>query len=99
MTYNLSCANFKIVYDDMYLKLLNPPTYDLNTYNCTDFAIESLNLIGLGVPDPVNWWWCSDGSHSNPGSLGEALRDLPILPGVTVDTQFPAVVCDFPSCP
>jgi hypothetical protein len=48
--------------------------YNLNTYNCTDFAIEMGNLGGLNLPDAFGSW--PGGGGSNPGTLGEHLRGL-----------------------
>ncbi|NNF21305.1 MAG: hypothetical protein HKN67_05140 [Saprospiraceae bacterium] len=47
--------------------------YNLNSFNCTDYAIGVANAIGLGIPDTDKDWYV--GSGSNPGSLGEDLRD------------------------
>ena len=49
-------------------------TYNLNTYNCTDFAIELGNLGGLNLPDSYGIW--PFGGGSNPGTLGKHIRDL-----------------------
>ena len=49
-------------------------TYDLNTYNCTDFAIELGNLGGLNLPDSFGTWL--GGGGSNPGALGMHIRGL-----------------------
>jgi hypothetical protein len=51
-----------------------PPTYNLNTYNCTDFAIEIGNLVGLGLPDSYGTW--PGGGGSNPGKLGQEIRNM-----------------------
>ncbi len=51
-----------------------PSTYNLNTYNCTDFAIEVGNLIGLGLPDSYGYWYLGGGS--NPGQLGQNIRKM-----------------------
>ncbi len=49
-------------------------TYNLNTYNCTDFAIELGNLGGLNLPDSYGTWL--GGGGSNPGALGMHIRGL-----------------------
>jgi hypothetical protein len=51
-----------------------PSTYNLNTYNCTDFAIEIGNLVGLGLPDSYGTW--PGGGGSNPGQLGQNIRNM-----------------------
>jgi hypothetical protein len=51
-----------------------PKTYDLNTYNCTDFAIQIGNLAGLNLPDSSGTW--PNGGGSNPGQLGQNIRPM-----------------------
>ncbi|WP_127023534.1 hypothetical protein [Flagellimonas beolgyonensis] len=46
-------------------------SYDLNTYNCTDFAIGVGNKAGLNLPDAYGSW--TFGGGSNPGTLGKYL--------------------------
>jgi len=52
-----------------------PETYNLNTYNCSDFGIEIGNISGLELPDADGTW--INGGGSNPGVLGEYIRNLP----------------------
>jgi len=49
-------------------------TYNLNTYNCADFAIDIGNLAGLNLPDSVGEW--PGGEGSNPGVLGQYIRNM-----------------------
>ncbi len=49
-------------------------SYHLDDYNCTDFAIEFVNHIGLNVPETHGTWY--NGGGSNCGDLGEDLRDM-----------------------
>ena len=51
------------------------PTYDLEEYNCTDFAIDVAEGAGVSLPRTTGWWILGRGR--NPGSLGEDLRRLP----------------------
>ncbi len=55
-------------------------TYNLNTYNCTDFAIEIGNLGGIILPESNGSW--PGGSGSNPGTLGLYLIDNPSVGNV-----------------
>jgi len=48
--------------------------YNLNTFNCTDFAINVGNLGGLNLPDGYGTW--PGGGGSNPGALGQYIRSL-----------------------
>lgn len=47
--------------------------YNLSNNNCTDLAISTLNHIGLSIPDSYGSW--PFGGGSNPGNLGEEIRD------------------------
>lgn len=49
-------------------------TYNLNSYNCTDFAIKMANLAGLNLPDSYGTW--PGGGGSNPGQLGQNIRGM-----------------------
>lgn len=49
-------------------------SYDLNTFNCTDFVIQISNLAGLNLPESESTW--SEGGGSNPGLLGQNIREM-----------------------
>lgn len=51
-----------------------PKQYDLNNYNCTDFAIEVGKLAGLPLSDSFGTW--PGGAGSNPGQLGQDIRNM-----------------------
>jgi hypothetical protein len=55
--------------------------YDLDTKNCTDFAIDISNLCGLGVPQCNSTW--PMGGGSSPGALGQFVRTMALPQGVT----------------
>jgi hypothetical protein len=50
------------------------PTYNLNSYNCTDFGISVASACGVTLPDSIGNW--PGGGGSNPGDLGEDIRSL-----------------------
>ncbi len=50
------------------------PIYDLNNYNCTDFAVQCGNAAGMGLPSSYGSWPLGGGD--NPGVLGEKVRNL-----------------------
>jgi hypothetical protein len=52
----------------------DPGLYDPNTRNCTDVAIGAGAAAGVAVPDTPGRWL--GGGGSNPGDLGEDLREL-----------------------
>lgn len=54
-----------------------PATYDLNTFNCTDFVVDACNAAGVTLPENSQSWL--GGGGLCPGQLGEDLRtyDIP----------------------
>lgn len=60
--------------------LLHQPVYDLENYNCTDFALDVAQAAGTILPRTKIYWYT--GSGRSPGTLGQDLRALP-----GVDTQ------------
>lgn len=55
--------------------------YNLNSNNCTDYAIQAAALAGINLPDPQGTW--PNGSGSNPGTFGQALRNMPLTSGMS----------------
>ncbi|MCS3533062.1 DUF6443 domain-containing protein [Chryseobacterium sp. JUb7] len=47
--------------------------YDLNTNNCTDFVINAAGSAGINLPKTKGTW--PNGGGSNPGDLGQDMRD------------------------
>jgi hypothetical protein len=60
-------------------------TYDLNSYNCSDFGIAIGNLAGLNLPDANGTW--PGGGGSNPGVLGQHIRNKSINGTITKNTS------------
>jgi hypothetical protein len=56
--------------------------YDLNTNNCTTFAINAVAQAGIYLPRTIGTW--VDGSGDDPGDLGEDLRKNN-TPGMTLN--------------
>lgn len=57
--------------------------YNLNSFNCSDFALNVFNISGAGVPDTTGTWSLMGetlGSGTNPGNLGQDIRHLNPLP-------------------
>jgi hypothetical protein len=69
VTQILSYVNYKL-----------PATYDLNSFNCTDFVVDACRAAGFTLPENSNSWL--GGGGLCPGQLGEDLRMLDI-PGKT----------------
>ncbi len=49
-------------------------SYDLENYNCTDFALDISTAAGHSLPRNSGWWIF--GSGRNPGRFGEDLRRI-----------------------
>ena len=62
-----------------------PSTYNLNNYNCSDFAIAIGNLGGLNLPDSYGTW--NGGGGSNPGQLGQNIRTMSLPANVNAVRQ------------
>ncbi|QHI37373.1 hypothetical protein IMCC3317_27520 [Kordia antarctica] len=58
--------------------------YDLNNNNCTDYAIQTAQSVGLTLPDPQKSWL--GGGGSSPGAFGQALRNMQLPNGMTRNT-------------
>ncbi len=62
--------------------------YNINTDNCSDFAISVANIAGLNISDCNRPFGLgSFGSGSNPGAFGEELRNITLSAGMTKDTD------------
>lgn len=57
-----------------YCKNNVPATYNLNTYNCTDFGLAIGRLGGLNFGDSSGTW--PGGGGNNPGQLGQNIRNM-----------------------
>jgi len=56
------------------IQTFGTPTYNLNTLNCTDAALQIGNSVGINLPDTNGTW--IGGGGSNPGNLGQDIRGL-----------------------
>jgi hypothetical protein len=63
-------------------------TYNINTNNCSDFAISVANIAGLNISDCNGPFGLgSFGIGSNPGAFGEELRNMTLSGGMTKDND------------
>lgn len=62
-----------------------PPTYNLNSFNCTTFAVTELTNIGIQVPQNSSSW--PYGGGLNPGRLGQDLRNMSLPLGADRNTS------------
>lgn len=60
--------------------------YDLNNFNCMDFALQALQAGGITIPDNYTQW--PRGGGSNPGQLGQDLRNMTLPAGASKQTNF-----------
>ena len=54
--------------------------YNLSKFNCTDFALGTASSAEINLPDTKGYW--PTGSGSNPGDLGEDLREKYLKIGI-----------------
>ena len=95
VTYDLDCIGWNNLLANVTNIMLGDPLYNLNDFNCTDFGISLVNSIGLNVPDTNGSWPLGGGS--NPGYLGQDLRNLPLGPNMSRDADgghAPASICN-----
>jgi len=60
--------------------------YDLNSNNCTNFAINTLGAAGISIPARQGTW--PGGKGFNPGDFGEDIRAMTLGPNMTRNTTF-----------
>lgn len=60
--------------------------YNLNSNNCTTFAINALAVAGFNLPKTNGNW--SGGSGLNPGDLGEDIRAMDLSSNMTRSTVY-----------
>ncbi len=58
--------------------------FNLNSTNCTSFALSALSSAGFNLPRTVGDW--PGGHGNNPGDLGEDLRSMTLPAGMTRNT-------------
>lgn len=71
-TINLTATQFNNLTST--IQNLGTPTYNLNTMNCTDVALQICNSMGMNLTDTMGSW--IGGGGSNPGNLGQDLRNM-----------------------
>jgi hypothetical protein len=62
--------------------------YNLNSNNCTNFALDALREAGIIMPRTVGNW--HHGSGLNPGNLGEDLRKMKLASNMKLITVYQA---------
>lgn len=85
-----------------YIKQNANTTYDLNTYNCTDFGMISSEQVGVTLPSAFGTWGVTgvgSGGGDNPGQLGQNIRNMPNRDGVTKNTSGGISLSNIGNCP
>lgn len=77
--------------------LAYPGTYNLNSYNCTDFGVGAAGAAGLSLPTTQGSWAPGSGGL-NPGDLGQDMRTMSLPAGVSRDVQSGQADSDNGSC-
>ena len=60
--------------------------YDLNSNNCTNFALNTLGAAGVALPATRGTWL--NGEGFNPGDLGEDIRTMQLAPNMSRNTTY-----------
>ena len=63
------------------------PIYDLNTHNCTNWAVNVLSAWGVPVPTTGSEWPFSKGKGLNPGKIGEDIKQWNAQPNKSNSTE------------
>jgi hypothetical protein len=72
-------------------------TYNLNSYNCTDFGLAIAQAAGITLPDTQGTWPLGGGS--NPGNLGQDIRSWSAPSNVAKNTNPGNGTSNTGSCP
>jgi hypothetical protein len=70
-------------------KVETAPKFDLETFNCTDYAIQRAQMVGIKLPDPqgsTKYMWSSF-TGSNPNMFGNALEEYMLHQEMIADDQ------------
>jgi len=87
LTIDLDNSQFTMMLDFIAHGNDNGYNYDLNSNNCSSFAISALRRAGLRIPFTAGVW--PNGGGFNPGDLGEDIRTMELRPGMSrsIDEQ------------
>lgn len=72
-------------------------SYNLNSNNCSTWAIDRLAAIGIILPKTIGNW--PGGAGCNPGDLGEDIRQLQLLSGQTKNLTTAKAYDNVGTCP
>lgn len=86
LTINMTSSQFFNVLDYIKQSANIGLQYNLNTNNCTTFAIRALNSAGFNIPATTGTW--HNGQGLNPGDLGEDIREMTLTSNMTRTTIY-----------
>ena len=86
LTIRMTSSQFFTVLDYIKQGGNNGYLYNLNTNNCSTFAINALNSAGFNIPATRGTW--HNGQGCNPGDLGEDIRSMPLTSNMTRTTTY-----------
>jgi hypothetical protein len=84
-----------------FIKTKSTATYNLNSYNCTDFGMGAAALAGLSLPSAYGTWGApgvGTGAGDNPGQLGQNIRALPTPTGAVKSTSSGTALSNTGTC-
>lgn len=81
VTINLTSSEFNTLLNYISQVGSSKLSYDLNSFNCTTFALNALSNVGINLPRTNGTW--PNGSGANPGDLGEDLRKMTLTSKMT----------------
>lgn len=84
LTVTVSSTQFFAMLNYMY-QATNTATYNLNSNNCTDFAVDAMDAGGVSIPTRVGSW--VGGQGLDPGDLGEDIRGMQLSSNMTRSTS------------
>jgi RHS repeat-associated protein len=70
--YEITDEQYSAVKESIEGDIANPPDYNLDTFNCTDWVEDKAANAGVTLPNTKDTW--PGGSGSTPGQLGEELK-------------------------
>ncbi|HEY4111557.1 hypothetical protein [Puia sp.] len=84
LTVNVSSSQFFSILNYVSLGNNTGYLYNLNSNNCTTFAINAMAAGGVTLPSTKGSW--PGGAGNDPGDLGEDIRNMPLSSNMTRNT-------------
>jgi hypothetical protein len=84
LTVTVSSSQFFAMLNYMY-QANNTNTYNLNSNNCTDFAVDAMAAGGVSIPTTVGSWL--GGQGLDPGDLGQDISGMQLSSNMTRSTS------------